>query len=651
MKASENGRLRVCLISYRSNPHCGGQGVYLKNISRALRDLGHHVEVVSGPPDPCLDEDILVHRLPCLDLYNPEAFCRLPTAREFTDPVNVIEWLGVCTMGFPEPWTFGMRARRFLRDKYSRFDVIHDNQSLSYGLLSMSRFKPTVATIHHPITRDRKIDLMSTNLPWLKLKRWRWYSFLGMQKRVSRRLPYIITVSESARDDICRDFKVAPDKFRVAPCGINTELFYPLDGVEREPGRLIVTNSADMPLKGLSHLLEAVARIKAEKDVRLTVIGAPKKERNRGKHGPVPGPGRPDPVHRPDRSRPVPVRIRPGFGGRGAVDLRRLRPAGRGGHGLRAAGGQHHGRSLARSGGRGRNSGASGRRGRSGPGRVRTAGQPRPGRRPGPGRGSGESTNISPGAGPRKRPRPRTGRPFVITVDFKRLDLKPGCRILDVGCGSGRHLAEAARLQGALAVGADLCLEDLTAARERMDFHEKVGATGGGPWEVLAANAAHLPFASETFDLVICSEVLEHIPDHARAVDELVRVLKPGGDLVVSVPRFLPEKICWLLADDYYNSNGGHIRIYRKRGLKRLLEQAGVTLWDDHYAHGLHSPYWWLKCLVGPTRADSRPVNLYHDFLVWDMMQKPRLTRTLEKILNPAIGKSLVVYGTKNGIK
>ncbi|MFH1092010.1 MAG: glycosyltransferase family 4 protein [Pseudomonadota bacterium] len=269
--------LRICLISYRSNPHCGGQGVYLKNLSRALKDLGHHVEVISGPPDPHLDDDIIVHKLPCLDLYDPENLFRVPTLKELTDPVNVIEWIGVSTMGFPEPYTFGLRARRFLRGQYHRFDVVHDNQSLSYGIATISQYVPTLPTIHHPITRDRDIDIKSVRAPWKKLKQLRWYSFIPMQRRVARRFSHIITVSESARDDISNDFSIPPHRFRVVPNGIDTNLFHPLPGIEREKNRLMVTNSADTPLKGLHYLLQAVAEISKTRDIRLTVIGAPQK--------------------------------------------------------------------------------------------------------------------------------------------------------------------------------------------------------------------------------------------------------------------------------------------------------------------------------------------------------------------------------------
>jgi SAM-dependent methyltransferase len=235
----------------------------------------------------------------------------------------------------------------------------------------------------------------------------------------------------------------------------------------------------------------------------------------------------------------------------------------------------------------------------------------------------------------------------MITVDFGRLPSDPGKRILDVGCGSGRHTAEAARRSGWTAIGSDLNPADLRSARDRLNYHEQAGATGGGPWGFLAADATRLPFADQTFDIVVCSEVLEHIPDHHLAVAELVRVLKNGGDLVVSVPRYLPERICWALSSDYYQSNGGHVRVYRRRQLVDILAKAGVQVWDHHWAHGLHAPYWWLKCLVGPTRTDSRLVNLYHRLLVWDMMKKPRLSRALDRAINPIAGKSLVLYATK----
>ncbi len=270
--------LNICLLSYRSNPHCGGQGVYLKNISRALTDLGHNVEVISGPPDPQLDEDIPLQHLWGLDLYNPEDPFRVPTLKELSNPVNLMEWLGVSTMGFPEPFTFGLRAYHFLKTRLHTYDIVHDNQSLSYGVWALNKRIPTIATIHHPITVDRKIAIRSVASPLKKLKAWRWHSFIGMQKRVSRTLPGIITVSKSALQDISRDFRIPADKFRIVPNGINTKLFYPIDQIERDKNRIIVTNSADTPLKGLAFLFQAIAEIEKNQGISLTVVGEPKQD-------------------------------------------------------------------------------------------------------------------------------------------------------------------------------------------------------------------------------------------------------------------------------------------------------------------------------------------------------------------------------------
>lgn len=272
-----NRPLRICLLSYRSNPHCGGQGVYVKNLSRALMGLGHLVDVISGPPYPVLNDGVRLIRLPSLDLYNPEALFRVPTASELSDPINLLEWLGISTMGFSEIQTFGMRARRYLKTHRHRYDVVHDNQSLSYGIWRIKRKMPTVATIHHPITVDLKIDIKSETALWKKLKHLRWYSFLLMQKQVTRTLSHIITVSECARKDICREFDIPAERFSIIPNGIDTDLFYPVPGIERRKNRIIVTNSADTPLKGLHYLLSSVAEIAKQQPVRLVVVGSPKK--------------------------------------------------------------------------------------------------------------------------------------------------------------------------------------------------------------------------------------------------------------------------------------------------------------------------------------------------------------------------------------
>jgi SAM-dependent methyltransferase len=235
----------------------------------------------------------------------------------------------------------------------------------------------------------------------------------------------------------------------------------------------------------------------------------------------------------------------------------------------------------------------------------------------------------------------------VITVDFDRLAIEPGLRILDVGCGSGRHVCAASRFRDVVAIGADIQFDDAREARDRLRQIEQLGEGGGGESLTLRADIHCLPFGNDVFDLVICSEVLEHVHDPHAAVSEVVRVLKQGGNLVVSVPRYLPERICWELSDDYHHANDGHLRIYRKTELTALLEAAGVKAWASHFAHSLHTPYWWLKCLVGPTREDCRTVNLYHRFLVWDMMKHNPFTRFLDTMLNPVIGKSAVIYCRK----
>jgi ubiquinone/menaquinone biosynthesis C-methylase UbiE len=235
----------------------------------------------------------------------------------------------------------------------------------------------------------------------------------------------------------------------------------------------------------------------------------------------------------------------------------------------------------------------------------------------------------------------------MITVDFSRLNIKAGYRILDIGCGSGRHTCAAYRFKNAFVIGADISGNELGEAKDRLKFHDRLGENGGGIWGLTMADVRDLPFKNDFFDLVICSEVLEHIPEEESAAGEIIRVLKPGHHLVVSVPRFWPERICWALSSEYKRSNNGHIRIYKKNKLITLLENCGVKRWALQYAHSLHTPYWWLKCLVGPNREDAALVNLYHRFLSWDIMKKPKLVRWMDRLMNPILGKSLVVYFRK----
>jgi len=196
-------------------------------------------------------------------------------------------------------------------------------------------------------------------------------------------------------------------------------------------------------------------------------------------------------------------------------------------------------------------------------------------------------------------------------------------------------------------MGIDISLDDVVETKKRLNTHQELGDHAGGKCGLYVADTCALPFKDNFFDLVICSEVLEHIRDHKTAVSEAVRVLKPGRTLVVSVPRYLPERICWALSDNYHTVRNGHVRIYKKKTLMDILESAGLMPWGFYFAHSLHVPYWWLKCLVGPEREDCGPVNAYHRLLVWDMMKKPWITRFLDKILNPIMGKSVVVYMKK----
>ena len=277
-KNREGSLLRICLMTYRGNPTCGGQGVYIKYLSRALKELGHEVDVLSGPPYPELGDGISLHKIPGLDLYNPDHLFKVQKIRELFSPVNQFEFLSMCSGGFPEPFTFGFRAHRHLRKCLTKYDIVHDNQSLSYGLLDIAGSGyPTVATIHHPITvdRDTEVDAAGSWLGRMKVRRW--YSFLTMQKRVSRCLANIITVSECSKRDIGREFRLPAERFHVVPNGINTDYFYPISRIKRADHQILVTNSADTPLKGLRYLLEAVAEIRRKREIRVVVIGTPKK--------------------------------------------------------------------------------------------------------------------------------------------------------------------------------------------------------------------------------------------------------------------------------------------------------------------------------------------------------------------------------------
>lgn len=231
----------------------------------------------------------------------------------------------------------------------------------------------------------------------------------------------------------------------------------------------------------------------------------------------------------------------------------------------------------------------------------------------------------------------------MITVDFNILDLRTGDKVLDLGCGEGRHVIGFYVEADVHAVGVDLGFHDLQKTAEK--FIPFIEADNTRKQLHLACtNALKLPFANASFDKVVCSEVLEHIPDYQGALREIARILKPGGVAAISVPRFVPEWICWALSDEYHSNEGGHLRIFKAHQLQRDIENTGLCFIRQHWAHALHTVYWWLQCAFWETKDKNPLVQAWHKLVVWDMMEKPVLTGTLEKILNPLIGKSVVMY-------
>jgi ubiquinone/menaquinone biosynthesis C-methylase UbiE len=232
------------------------------------------------------------------------------------------------------------------------------------------------------------------------------------------------------------------------------------------------------------------------------------------------------------------------------------------------------------------------------------------------------------------------------TVDFRHFRLEKGDKVLDLGCGEGRHVISAYVEGDVQAIGIDLNLDDLKTTHEKFKpFEEKENPRKH--FALMSANALQLPFADQTFDKIICSEVLEHIHDYEGVLQEIERVLKPGGLFCASVPRFWPEWVCWHYSDDYHDMPGGHVRIFLEKQLRRKIEQRGFRFYHKHWAHALHTPYWWMQCMDWHNKENNVFVKSYHKMLVWDIMEKPWITRMAEKTLNPVIGKSVVMYFTK----
>ena len=275
---SHDGPLRIAFLTYRGHPYTGGQGVYTRHMAREVVELGHHVEVISGPPYPHLDDGVALTELPSLDLYRmPDPF-RIPRLSEFKDRFDVLEYAVTAAATFAEPLTFSLRAHRNLMGRLNQFDLVHDNQCLGTGIWKIhDAGLPVLETIHHPITVDRRLETKHAPTPWKRFTKNRFYAFTGMQTKVARKLPRILTVSSNSYDDIIADYGVDPERLHIVHVGVDPQQFRPIDNVNVVPGRLMTTASADVAMKGLAFLLEALAKLRAKDDsIHLVVIGKPK---------------------------------------------------------------------------------------------------------------------------------------------------------------------------------------------------------------------------------------------------------------------------------------------------------------------------------------------------------------------------------------
>jgi len=273
---STDAPLQIAYLSYRGKPHVGGQGVYTRHLTKALVDLGHHVEVLGGPPYPHLDDRVPLTKLPSLETFNDHFPMRKPRMFELKDRWDWIENTSFNLGNFPEPMAFSWRAWDNLRERVGEFDLVHDNQTLGWGLLGIQRDFPVLATIHHPITVDRRLEIAHARSWKEQIGKRRWYAFTRMQTQVAKRMSRVMTVSENSKKDISADHQVPLDRIHVVPVGVDPEMFRPLPDVSKVPGRIITTASADVAMKGLVYLLEAAAKVRAERHIELVIIGKPK---------------------------------------------------------------------------------------------------------------------------------------------------------------------------------------------------------------------------------------------------------------------------------------------------------------------------------------------------------------------------------------
>ncbi len=572
--------MRIALLTYRGNMFCGGQGIYAAHLANEWKRAGHDVHVIAGPPLPALDDGIPLHVIPNENVFgvpHPD-WARRDNPFRLLWPLNLWE-LGVSRIGvFPEMQTFGLRLLmrwRALQQRH-RFDIVFDNQCLSWGLLGIQAAgTPVVSVIHHPLHIDREADYAIDPSLGKKIRRTLYFP-LFMQQIVAPRLARIVTVSEASRAEIQRYFGIPEKEVPVVYNGTDPEVFRPMPGRRIEADLLFVGRTEDRK-KGIGTLLEAMTHLPEHVTLKIVDGRIPEDglvPRFIRRHGlerrvllqremlTVAGAGRAV----LDRAR----------GGR-AVLLRRLRLPRQRGHGLRTAGDrQRRGRAAGGGGQRrpGRRAGAAARSAGAGRRHPGAAGRSRSARSAWggpPGRGCSASS-----AGRRPRRvwcRSSRRRSVLLTVDLARLEVRPGDLVLDAGCGEGRHCFGALE-RGARVVGLDLDRPSLDRGSGPLRARAReLGAFG----VMIHGNTFRLPFRDGTFDRVICSEVMEHVHDWRGAARELARVVRPEGTVAITIPTATSEQLYLRLGDDYFESPGGHIRIFRPRTLAEGLAEAGLS--------------------------------------------------------------------------